>query len=256
MDERPNVPVQAVERTIELLERLCELNGAGVAELANTLDASDSTIHNHLQTLHQRGYVTKDDNARYHVGLPWLRMGGAARNKNKLYHVAKPAVDELAQETEELAILTVEYRNSPIYLYQSWGEKAVSTDSYIGINLPLHCTATGKATLAHLPVDRARQIIEEHPLPKETSNTLTDTDELLNELSQIRENGVAYDDEERIKGMRGVAVPIHIEDKKEILGTIGVTGPVSRLPEERFREDIPEYIMRLAQMIEVDATYS
>jgi DNA-binding IclR family transcriptional regulator len=183
-------------------------------------------------------------------------MGGAARSRSKLYSFAKPAVDELAEETGELAMLTVENGGRPIYLYQSWGNRAITTDSHVGIQLPLHCTATGKATLAQLQQSRVKEIIEEHPLPQETPNTITDPEMLFNELDTIREDGIAFDDEERISGMRGIAVPITVSGESETIGAIGVTGPVSRLTDHVFRDEIPSLIVSLARMIEVDATYS
>lgn len=46
-------------------------------------------------------------------------------------------------------------------LYQSHGEKAGTTDTYIGQRVYLHTTALGKAIMASLPSDRVDQIIEQ-----------------------------------------------------------------------------------------------
>ncbi len=137
-----------------------------------------------------------------------------------------------------------------MYLYYNRTDQAVKTDARLGIRLYLHCTGTGKAILAHMPEERIGQIIDQHGLPRRTNHTITDRDELDAELERVRRKGVAFDDEERLDGMRGVATPILNQETGDLLGALTVAGPTHRIHGDWFREDIPELLQRASKMVE------
>lgn len=247
--------IQAVATAFEILEKIVALGGARLVDLEREVDLSKSAIHNHLRTLQQLGYVSKDGRV-YQVGLNSVTLGGYARDKHELYSVAWPAVNRIAEETEELALIAVEHQGKSMYLYQMRGQEAVTTDSYLGVQLQMHCTGTGKAMLSQMPTERVEEILSAEELVQFTDNTITDPDELMDELETIRETKIAYDDEERIAGMRGVASPITNRQTGGVAGALSITGPTSRVKGDRFETGIPEVIKRAAEMIEVDYTYS
>lgn len=254
-NDRGGTTIAAVENALAILEALVALDGVGVTELAEELSLSKSTIHNHLQTLRSRGYVTKAGTV-YRVGPNAVTLGGYARDHHKLYLVGWSAANRVGDETEEMALLATENAGRTMVLYQARGSKSVTTDSYLGIRLPLHCTATGKAMLSQLPEEEVDRVIAEHPLTASTENTITDPEELKAEVARVRETRVSFDDEERILGMRAVASPIVDRETGEVAGALAVTGPSSRVQGDRFREELPDIVKRNAEMIEVDYTYS
>ena len=255
MTPRPSGSVGSVVNAFTILEALYASNGAGITELAEDLDLSKSTIHSHLQTLNDLGYVEKRG-TDYDIGLRFLTFGGYVRDRTDLFEIAKEGADEIAEETGELAAISTESRGENLYLYQVRGAKAMSLDSHLGARLPLHCTATGKAILASMPEDRVDEIVDRAGLPPATENTIPDFDALRNELSTTAGRGVSFDDEERIDGMRGIACPIVHQEHEVVLGAIGVTGPTNRMTGTRYEEDIPELVSRIARMIEINATYA
>lgn len=246
--------VKTAQTTFKILETLKEKNEASVTELTEAFDLSKSSLHNYLSTLEQDGYVVKNGNS-YRVGLRLLDLGGHARHKQRLYDIAKGEVTTLADDTGELANLLVEEHGKGIYLHRAHGEDAVKTDSYIGQRVHLHNTALGQAILAHLPNDRVNEILDHHGLPPSTENTITERDELFQELERVREEGYALDDEARVKGLRCVAVPI-INNNDDIEGAISISGPTSRFRDDRFREDLPEKLQSVANVIELNITYT
>ena len=255
MSPESSSSVGSVVKAFTILEALYASNGAGITALADELGVSKSTIHSHLQTLTDLGYVTKRG-TEYELGLRFLTFGGYVRDRTDLYQIAREGADELAEETGELAAISTESSGENLYLYQVRGAKAMSLDSHLGARLPLHCTATGKAILASLPGDRVSEIVDRVGLPPATENTITDHDTLLDELATIADRGVSFDDEERIVGMRGLACPIVHQEREVVFGAIGVTGPTNRMSGTYFEEDIPETLSRIARMIEINATYA
>ncbi|WP_425433234.1 IclR family transcriptional regulator [Haloarcula nitratireducens] len=169
--------------------------------------------------------------------------------------MAREEVTELAEETGELANLLVEQHGKGVYFHCAHGVDAVKTDSYIGQRVYLHNTGLGNAILAHLPRERIEEILDRHGMPATTENTITDLEELFSHLERVREEGVAFDDEARVKGLRCVAVPI-VNNNDTVEGAIGVSGPTSRFQDERFREELPAKLKSVANVIELNTTYT
>lgn len=246
--------IQAIDRAFDIVETMDALGGAGVTELARAVDLPKSTVHNHLRTLERAGYVVQED-GEYRIGLKFLRLGERARRHHEPYRIASGQVDKLAEKTGEIAGLMIEEHGEGVFVYRRRGSEAAHIDTAIGDRVPLHCTALGKAILAFLPAERRERIVDRHGLPKLTENTITDREELFDELETIRERRVAFDEAERLDGLRCVAAPI-LSGSDAVLGSISVAGPTHRMHEDRFRRELPETVLGIANVIELNIQYS
>jgi DNA-binding IclR family transcriptional regulator len=246
--------VGATETSLAIVERLAANEGVGVSELAEALDLSKSTVHNHLQTLRELGYVLKSD-GEYRVSLQFLGLGDQARQRHGLYHVAKSETDSLVEAVGERAQVMVEENDAGIYIYQSLADQAVRTDSHIGTVVNLHSTAVGKSYLAHMPAEERDALLDRIGFDEQTPNTILERKSLESELSQIAEQGYAFNDEEKTLGMRAVGASI-LSDDGELLGAISVSGPKNRLSGSWYHEQIPEMVTQSARVIGIKATYS
>lgn len=246
-----DAPIQATARTLAIVEEIRRRDGAGTTELADHFGFSKSTVHDHLATLVQKKYLRRRGN-EYEIGLRFLSLGGYAREQQELFELARPEITDLAEETGEAAKLVVEEYGRGIYLYQARGEQAVRTDSHVGTRVYLHSCGVGKAILANLPRDRVDEIVDAHGLPKWTEYTIADREALDDELARIRDRGYAVDNEERIRGLRCVAVPLIKDD--EVIGSISVSGPTKRFDEDVTGE-LAELLQSTARVIEINVTY-
>lgn len=247
-------PVRSVETAFEVLETLRRLDGAGVTAVAEELDVPKSSAYNHLETLEQEEYVVKRG-SEYYVGLRFLDLGRYARQRNDLYETARPELEALADETDELVNLLVEEHGQGVYLCRVRGDRAVNVAASTGNRVYLHSTALGKAILAHTAESRVDEILSAHGMPSVTDRTTTDPAELKAQLAEIRDRGVAFDREERIDGLCCVAVPILDNDDRPI-AAISVSGPKSRMKGERLESEIPELLESAANVVELNLTYS
>jgi DNA-binding IclR family transcriptional regulator len=246
--------VQAVDRAFEILEVIRNEDGVGVTELATALNVSKSTVHNHLQTMANRGYVIKED-GEYGLGLRLLSFPHTLQERNPIYQAAKPEVDELVERTDERCQVLVEENGHGIYIYQATGARSITTESYVGTRVELHSSAIGKALLAFQPDEIIDRVIERDGLPKRTEHTVTSPEAFKQELAEVRESGVAFDDEEGILGMRCVAAPIKNAEGVSV-GAVSVSGPGTRVQGERFEEELPEEIRQTAQAISLKVRFS
>lgn len=245
--------IRSVQSSLSILEALRELDGATVSELSKQVDLSVGTIHTHLATLSDEGYVVKENNT-YRLGTQFIVLGEYVRNHSTLYRAGKEEVDRLANETGECIHLILEQDGWEISLYEEFGSKAAGKELYIknreARRQNLHATASGKAILSQMDDGRVREIID-NGLPQLTENTIVDAQTLLEELETIRERGFAVNDEEEVVGTRAVAAPIQ-NSKGTVLGAISLSAPSSRLRDDTFRAEIPEQITESANVIELN----
>ncbi|MFC6838075.1 IclR family transcriptional regulator [Halomarina ordinaria] len=246
-------PVRATEKTLTLVEELMDRGPSGVTELADALETSKSTVHNHLTTLREHGYVVKAGD-EYRLGLKFLEVGGSTRKSMEFYQVAEPEVKALADETGELANLLVEEQGMGVYLMRSKGEEAVDLDTYAGLRTPLHITALGKAILAHLPEERVEEIVDRRGLAPKTPHSVGTREELNDTLADVRERGYAIDDGERLEGLRCVAAPVR-GPSGVVSGAISVSAPASRIGDEDLHGSLPERVLSAANVIELNINY-
>ncbi|OYR64873.1 IclR family transcriptional regulator [Halorubrum ezzemoulense] len=246
--------VQAIKKTSRILTVLQEQGGGGVTEIAGELSYNKSTVHHHLTTLREEGLVIKRGD-QYHLGIRLFELGAFTRRQRDIYSVGKPQVNSLAEKTGELANLMIEENGKGVYIQVSAGEDAVNLDTSTGTEQYLHTCAIGKSILSEMPSARVDEIIDQHGLPAETSNTVTDQATLKDELEEIRERGVAFDNEERAEAIRCVATPVTNKDG-ELLGGISISGPATRMRGDRFKTEIPELVQNAAEVIGLNASYS
>ncbi|MFC4451281.1 IclR family transcriptional regulator [Halorussus aquaticus] len=246
--------VKTTETAFTIIEGLEELDGARVTELADHLGLANSTVHSHLSTLYEMGYVVKEGD-EYLVGSKFLKLGEAVKERREAFNLIKPKVKQLAEETEERCQFIIEEYGRGVYLYRETGERAVWTDSGLGNRIYLHSTASGKSVLANLPESRVEEILDQWGLPALTENTITDRDELFEELSTIREQGYAVNKEESTEGLRAVGVPV-MDGADELVGALSVSGPTHRMKGEWFDREIPNLLLGTANELELNLKYS
>lgn len=241
-------PVGTLEKAFSIVETVSRERGATIDELDRQLPYAKSTIHRHLSTLRQEGYVIKNGFV-YDISYKFFNVASYRREYDPLYQIGRSITDETSNRAQERTSLIVEERSRAVKCYISESEQSVVTDAHPGLSMYMHCVSGGKAILAHLSEERVKAVVDAVGLPKMTDNTITDREQLLSELRDVRENGVAVDDQERITGIRGVAAPVIDDRTDEVLGSIDITGPTTRVEGEKFRSDLPDLARRAAAEI-------
>lgn len=255
MNEKlPKNGVKSVQNTYQILAALRESNGLTVTGLADRLELTPGAIHNHLATLRALNMVQKREDT-YALGPECLLFGAHVRNHTPILRAAKSQIDAAAMETGEIGHVYIEEEGQLFIVHEVFGENAIGRTYHIErretAHSWLHCTAGGKAILAAMEPERAREIVRERHLESQTENTVTDPDELLAELEVIRERGYASNDEEHITGIRAVGAAVQRDDGK-VAGSISISGPTSRLAGEFFEEELPRKVTQAANISEVN----
>jgi len=116
-----------------------------------------------------------------------------------VYKVAQDEIDDLAQEIGKHTNMMIEEYNRGIFFYKSRGSDTVQLNTYAGMRAPLQTTVLGKTILASHLKPEVEAIIDRHGLPQVTESTITDKDELFDELETVRKRGYAHDDQKRVR---------------------------------------------------------
>ncbi|MFB6271024.1 MAG: IclR family transcriptional regulator [Halobacterium sp.] len=254
----PNGPgkrtgVKSDETLFAVLAALRDAGGAGVTELADELDVAKSTVHNHLSTMRDHGFVVQHGD-EYRLGLEFFNYGQAVRTDVDVYRAARPVVDELVAETGEMVWLLTPEQGRVMYLYGRAGETDLDVNTILGSWEYMHCTSGGKAILAHYDDADVDRVVDRHGLPARTANTITDREELDAELAAVREQGYALNLGEDLEGIHAVAVPLVYED--DIKGSIAVAGPAHRVSRERCEGEILDALRASTNDVELNLAYA
>lgn len=244
--------LKTTETTLEVIEALEALDGARVSELAEELEMAASTVHAHLATLENHEYVAKEGD-EYHLGLEFLSLGNYVGYRKPAYETAEAYTEQLAEETECRAVFMVEEHGWGVYMFTFSGQHAVWTYSTVGKKVPLHVTAAGKAILSKLPDSDVEAIIERHGLTVETENSITDPDELFDQLEEIRDRGYSFNNQEQLDGVKAVGAPV-TDAHDRVIGSFSVASPANRLDDTEFEEELPSTLLGIANEFELEHT--
>jgi IclR family KDG regulon transcriptional repressor len=252
--ERENM-VKSVSRALDIINIVSsEKDGLGVTEIAKQMDINKSSVYRILSTLVQYGYMEQDEEtSRYKLGYKFLELSSKLLESIDLRKEAKPYLQELEKETNEVIHLVVYDQGEVIYIEKLEGTETLRMHSKVGKRAPMHCTAVGKAILAHLPSNVVLDILERKGMPRHTDKTITDQDEFLKELAQVKQKGYALDLEENEYGIRCIAVPI-FDHAGKVIAAVSISGPTIRMTDERI-EQLQERMRQIGKQISARLGY-
>lgn len=245
--------VKSDETLLSIVEHLRDVGEAGVTEIATHLGLAKSTVHDHLASMRAHGFVVKFD-GRYALGLEFFSVGQHVRTGSDVYGAARPVVDALAEDVEEMVWLYSHENGRVMCLYGHAGETNVDASSLVGSWAYMHCNSAGKAILAQFSDAEVAAVVEAHGLQARTPDTITDPDELDAELGRIREQGYALNLGEDLKGIHAVGVPLVFEG--DVKGALSVAGPAHRVDRERCETDLRDRLLAARNDVELNLAYT
>jgi DNA-binding IclR family transcriptional regulator len=219
----------------------------GVREAATKLKIAKSSAHDLMSSLAQLGFLNRTEQNRYRLGWRLVTLSETLLATTELRKEAHPVMEELAagyQETIHLAVLD---GTQAVYLDKLEGRQAVRVElTSLGARLYAHCSALGKVLLAYSSEEEVKHIIQTAGLPRFTDNTITEEEDLLQNLMKIRKQGYAYDMEEILADLCCVGAPIY-NYTGQVIAAISMS-----IPAYRFRRSQTKYreaIVRAAKII-------
>jgi IclR family transcriptional regulator, pca regulon regulatory protein len=204
----------------------------GIAELADMLELSRSTIHRYASTLVAIGYIEQDKKRRYRLSNAALGPGmSVIETLRAETPAARTILEDLRNQTGHTVSMAALESSNVIYLHRLHAHGAHQYQADLGLrvgaHVPIHSTAIGKALLASLSEPEQQELLARLTLKREGPNTITGERALAEQLTHIRANRVATCDEEQAAGVRSIAAVITQPGRPRPLA-ISVTVPAQR----------------------------
>ena len=220
--------VTTLKKGLQIIELLKEQNGLSLTEITKRLELSKTTAFRMLATLEEMGYVQKFQNRfeinhkmfcehfERRIALDWVSL-------TTPYKVAKEVGESLyIGKMDGTNLVMVQVLQAPF---------TVPAREEIGNRSLVHQSALGKIILANLPSKTQTDILRNLNFAKATDQTFNDAHLFVHHLNVIHKQGFAFDDEERIVGIRCVAVPLFLEGK--VIASLAIAAPAERITKSK-----------------------
>jgi len=210
----PKVP--AADQTLAILSHLAAQRGpVPAATIAHALGVPRSTVYHLLSVMQERGFVVHlPEERRYGLGVAAFELSSGFSRQQPLARLGRPLVATLVDRLGESGHLAVLHGRDVLYLVEERAPRRPSLVTDVGVRLPAHLTATGRAMLAELPPAQLRALYPDraafawrHPSPDADAAEWS-YGRLKRVLAEAREHGWAGEHGEVTPGLASVGVAV------------------------------------------------
>jgi DNA-binding IclR family transcriptional regulator len=239
----------AMGKAFSILETLTGTSQPlSMAELARETGMTKPTAHRIITVLAELGFVERDQGKRGYVegsrliqfALDTLRATVPRNMRHTVLHA-------LSEETGETCNFGILVGAEVIYLDRVEAKWPLGLRFEPGSQVPAHCSAIGKLLLSLEHGDRRNELLRAMPLTKYTERTITSVQAMLDDLERIQQNEIGIDNQESIKGMVCVAVPVRAADGG-IVGGLAMSAPEARVSMEDALKLVPRIRQAAARL--------
>lgn len=220
--------VRSISVTFKLLDTMVRAGEPmRVTEIARQMKESKAKIHRHLSTLRSLGVVEQEKTSeKYRLGWKLFQLGQAAFEQFDLKSIAEPHMVRLRDLTNQSAVLSVPSGGEAMVIasMDSTSSTSLRISAIPGTTPPITASAQGRIILSYSSTDYQNEVLEK-PLTSYNDKSLTNTDELRQRLSLIKQRLYETAIEEVMLGFSTIAAPIFDADNK-LIGTVGIIGSV------------------------------
>ena len=245
--------VALTEKVFGILEAFSENPEAPISldEATQAVRLAKTTVHRLLYSMKKIGYVEQDEQSGgYRLAAKFFELGRTVLPFQRVAALAKPLLENLRLRCGESVHVGVLDKGLLTYIAVIESQNPYRCAAVPGEFNYAHSTALGKCMLASLSEAEIDEIIALHGLPKMARNTMTSGTALLDNLRQVREEGVAINNEENIDGVICVAAPICDKDA-HVIAAVSVSGPAIRmlLIMDNVKQEVRRVAARISAML-------
>lgn len=207
----PRSRVPAADNALRILTYLAGRAGPQPAgRIADDLAVPRSTTYHLLNVLVARGFVVHlPEERRYGLGVAAFEIGSAYTHQEPLTRLARPLLARVVDSVGHNAHLAVLHGREVLYVIEERapGRPPLVTD--VGVRLPAHLAASGRAMLASLPPAQVRALFPDRTAFVQRHGTgPTTLPALRRVLTAVRSRGFAEEEGEITPGFASVAAAV------------------------------------------------
>jgi DNA-binding IclR family transcriptional regulator len=242
--------LNSVAKAFRLLEVLsASRTGQSLTELVPRLGMDKSAIQRLTHTLKALGYIRHYPGTRaYCLSSKMLEFGYSMQAHDVVRAVAHPVLEQLSRETGETINLSFLEGTDVVYVARYPSAHAVNVDLHVGSRIPAYCAASGRAILSRMEEADVRRILEGSRRTSRTPNGVTDLEQLIRIVAEIRKKGYATNNEEAHVGDIGIAAPL-CDLAGCVVGAVNIAAPTPRWKLADLERQFAPKLLRAAALI-------
>ncbi|WP_307031641.1 IclR family transcriptional regulator [Arthrobacter globiformis] len=230
--------VPAAENTLRILKLLGSKRGPMAASnIATALGLPRSSVYHLLGVMEANGFVLHlHEEQRYGLGISAFELSSAYSRQEPLSRLGRPMLASLVDVLGESAHLAVLHGRDVLYIVEERAKNRPSLVTDVGVRLPSHLTASGRAILAALPKSQVRALYPNaaaFSARHEVEGAIMKYSALSSHLDQVRQRGYATEHGEVTPGFGSIAAAV-----TDHLGwptaAVAVTFLEDKLPEDQW----------------------
>ncbi|UYQ76937.1 IclR family transcriptional regulator [Glutamicibacter sp. JL.03c] len=229
--------VPAADNTLRILRLLASRNSpTPAAMIATLLELPRSSVYQLLTVMSERGFITHyPEDKSYGLGVAAFELSSAYTRQEPLARLGAPLIAQLVDKVGESAHLAILHGSDVLYIVEERAKGRPSLVTDVGVRLPSHLTASGRAILAALPKSQVRAL---YPTAASFSDrvehsSITSYSQLRRELEQCTQRGYAVERGDVTEDFHSLAVEIRDANHWPV-AAVAVTFLADRVPEERW----------------------
>lgn len=237
--------VPALNKGFAILDLLAEgRDPLGITDIANRLRFNKGTVFNIVHTLADLSILDRTEEGKFRLGTKLYLLGRAADGNEPLITKVHPYLEAINRRTHLSAFLGIRSGFKAVIIDKVDSAYDIKIHSEVGMRIPLLAGAGGKALLCQIPDAEVDQILSENTLRRFTPNTCVSKKTYREMIKKTRSEGIAFDDEEYIEGIRALAVPLPDgrTDRQAAIWAVGL----KRLLSSRSMSSTTQYLKDVA----------
>lgn len=229
--------VRSVQLALQVLEAVAFAGEPlGVTQIAERVGATKSSVHRHLLTFVENGYLVQDSATTLYSPGPMCRLLGHVAPETNIVDLARGAMQDLRESLGHSVVLSTTTPRGPVVVMTLASRSPIEIGVRPGSELPFHASAQGKLFLANSTRPVQERILA-RPMRLFTPKTITDRAHIEQELIQIVQNGYASAPEQMLLGVNAIAAPI-FDQKDACVASLAVVGSIQHLQANPDQETI------------------
>lgn len=180
------------------------------ARLAAATDQPRSSTYHLLSAMADEGFVIHyPDDRTWGIGIAAWEVGHGFARQEPLARLARLPLARLVDQVGQSAHLVVLHGADVLYVIEERAPRRPPLVTDVGVRLPAHLTASGRAILASLPAAQVRALFpDKAAFSSRTGAGPKGPSELRRLLTDTRQRGYATEDGEVTVGFASIAAPI------------------------------------------------
>ncbi len=196
-------------RILNILEEiLVDPDNYTAKKISQKLKIPLATVYRQLEILCEEKFLIQNINKTFIPGPKIREIILKSLPYEPNFTLRRSFLRKLTNDIQETVSLSMPIGTKLVYFDRIQFHWPMQLNLDAGDHLPLHASASGKLYLSFLESSDAIQIFKNIKTPKSAKNTITDVSQFKRELTKIKKQGYAFDNEEWFNGMVGLSVPI------------------------------------------------